>query len=432
MSRILWRVGAVLVVLGAGVWLAAGQAGAAPQSPPAALPCPPLITCDPAAALAGDAANQAARAGLDALVGWVADGAKAVLDRIEGLIAASTEVDVNAGWVQDRVGVMRGVAVALVLPMLLAALVGAVIHQDPARLVRAVAVHLPLAVLGMAVAVQLTNIGLAVTDALCRYISVDAGKQTALSFQHLSQAMASLSTPMNPGTGGFLAFLAAILVVVGALLVWVELLLRSAAIDVAVMFLPVALSGLVWPATTRWAKRLVEILVALILSKFVIVAVINLAIAGLGSKDPNDALGAGLSGAAMLLLAGFAPFALLRLVPIVEAGVIGHLEGVSRRPVAAGVTSSQVVRRMVQGAGQSGSGGMDAAPDGAAQATPAIAASPMKGVAGFTDGLVPSEGTPFRGGKPAGRGDQVAGGGEADGVLTPAGADREGGSRDRH
>ncbi len=36
-----------------------------------------------------------------------------------------------------------------------------------------------------------------------------------------------------------------------------------------------------------------------------------------------------------MLMAGFAPFVLLRLVPIAEAGVIGHFEGLERRPVSA-------------------------------------------------------------------------------------------------
>lgn len=39
-----------------------------------------------------------------------------------------------------------------------------------------------------------------------------------------------------------------------------------------------------------------------------------------------------MAGVAVLLLAGFAPFALLRMVPVVEAAAMAHLEGLSRRP----------------------------------------------------------------------------------------------------
>ena len=35
-------------------------------------------------------------------------------------------------------------------------------------------------------------------------------------------------------------------------MVWLELVVRAAAIYVAVFFMPLALAGYVWPATRRW------------------------------------------------------------------------------------------------------------------------------------------------------------------------------------
>ena len=136
-------------------------------------------------------------------------------------------------------------------------------------------------------------------------------------------------------------------------MVWVELLIRSAAIYVAVLFLPLVLASLAWPAIAHWCRRLVDTLVALILGKFVIVAVLSLAagaLAGGAGRRPVEAVeavparealqagGAGgggfasvLGGAALLLLAAFAPWALFRLLPFIEAGAVGHLEGLSHR-----------------------------------------------------------------------------------------------------
>ena len=48
--------------------------------------------------------------------------------------------------------------------------------------------------------------------------------------------------------------------------------------------LPLAFAALVWPARRIWAIRAVEVLVALILSKFVIVAVLSLGGAALGAQ----------------------------------------------------------------------------------------------------------------------------------------------------
>ena len=73
-----------------------------------------------------------------------------------------------------------------------------------------------------------------------------------------------------------------------------------------------------WPAISHWCRRLVETVVALVLSKFVIVAVLSLAVGALGAGDGS--VSAGSAGGALLLLAAFAPFTLLRLVPMVEVG----------------------------------------------------------------------------------------------------------------
>src|SRR6202030_4072009 len=80
-----------------------------------------------------------------------------------------------------------------------------------------------------------------------------------------------------------------------------------------------------------WGRRLGELLAVLILSKFVIVAIVSMAVGATASgvNAPNGP--SLLGGAALLLLAAAAPFTLLRMVPLVEAGVVGHLDGVSRR-----------------------------------------------------------------------------------------------------
>jgi hypothetical protein len=102
------------------------------------------------------------------------------------------------------------------------------------------------------------------------------------------------------------------------------------------------LASLAWPAIAHWSRRLVDTLVVLILGKFVIVSVLSLAAGALaggttpvsGGPGGGDA-GAGftdvLAGAALLLLSAFAPWALFRLLPFLEAGAVGHLEGFGRR-----------------------------------------------------------------------------------------------------
>ena len=123
--------------------------------------------------------------------------------------------------------------------------------------------------------------------------------------------------------------LLSLLIIAGCLAIWLELVVRAAAIELAVFFMPLALAGLVWPATAHWARRLIEVLVALLLMKPVIVGALCLgagAVVDMG--DPSTAV----SGLAILLIAAFAPYALLKLVPMVGVSAIAHLEGLARQP----------------------------------------------------------------------------------------------------
>jgi hypothetical protein len=162
----------------------------------------------------------------------------------------------------------------------------------------------------------------------------------------LRGAIAAVSSPGTIGAGTMLAITVMLVLLAGALLIWIELLLRTSAIYVVVLFLPLAMTGLVWRATVSWTRRMLEILVALILSKFVIVVIIDLAA---GMIVAGDGIGTILQGATLLLLAACAPFALLRLIPLAEAGVISHLEGMERRPVAVASRAATAVARQAVG-----------------------------------------------------------------------------------
>jgi hypothetical protein len=146
----------------------------------------------------------------------------------------------------------------------------------------------------------------------------------------------------------FAVFLGALVAAAGAFCVWLELLVRSGAIYVALLFLPFTFVAMIWPATARWCRRLIEIVVAVILSKFVIVAIMALAAAGLGQSRGGEAFQGVLAGAALMVLAAFSPFVLLRLIPFAESAAVGvgwrrgALGGALVGPVA---SPSMVMRR---------------------------------------------------------------------------------------
>jgi hypothetical protein len=269
-------------------------------------------------------AHDAATAVLSAVTSDLTSAASWLITHIVVLIAGPGQVQLEEPWFLGRTTVMLQLAEFVVVPLLLAATIGPVLRQDLRRLVRVWAVGLPVALVVGLSAVELTQLAISALDALSTAIM--GGSQSALDgeLRGLTQALAM------PGAPQLVAALISFLLIVGSVLLWMELVVRAAAIYVAVFFTPLALACYVWPATMSVAKRTIELLAALILSKFVIVATLTLGVAALhGAPSPDNVV----IGAAILLLAGFAPFCLLRLAPVVEAGAIGHLEGLSRRPL---------------------------------------------------------------------------------------------------
>jgi len=278
---------------------------------------------------------------LDAVASWVTSGAVWLLGQIGGVLSATTAIDLGAPWFRAHYATMAALAGVVIVPLLLLGILQALYRQSTSLLLRTVLVNVPLAVLLTAVAVTLVQMGLAVTDSLCAAVSQGAGLDTGHFLGTVTAALTPSAAAGGPtGAPTFVLFLGGIAVVVGAVLVWLELLLRSAAVYVAVLFLPLALAALAWPAIAHWSRRLVDTLAALVLAKLVIVAVLSLAagaLAGGAGSTPSGASASGggfssvLGGAALLLLASFAPWSLFRLLPFLEAGAVGHLEGLTQR-----------------------------------------------------------------------------------------------------
>jgi len=127
-----------------------------------------------------------------------------------------------------------------------------------------------------------------------------------------------------------MAGIAVILSVLGLLF---ELLIREAAMYICVLFIPLAAVARIWPPAAHLLRRLVEILAAVIVSKFAITVILILgALAFAASPVQTGDLGEPgiatiLWGSACVVVAVIAPFALFRLLPMIEAQA---MEGFSR------------------------------------------------------------------------------------------------------
>ena len=301
---------------------------ALPQGGPACVPVP-VVGC--AVSVAGGvlgggvgaAAGTIAKGVVDVFVGYLGDAATWLVSHIAGLAGLHTDPDLTATWLTRQMPGIEVVVEAAVIPLLLVATIGAVLHQDLKKLARIWGVGLPVATVAAVAGAVFARYLMAFTDTVTTAVIGQGGLRIAPALSHL--------TLEGLGSGAPQLVTAAMysIAVLGAILVWLELLLRQSAIYVVMFFMPLALATYVWPASAAVAKRAVQILVALILSKFVIFATIALGLDALSSGSPLDQQ---FAGAGILLLASFTPFALMKLAPIVEVAAIAHLEGMSRRP----------------------------------------------------------------------------------------------------
>ena len=284
------------------------------------------------------------------LLVWVASGAASLVGVLGNVLSATTEPVLTGSAFRSEFEVMAVLSAGVALPLLALGAIQAIIRQEPGGLLRSALVRLPLALLFTGVSVQLVALGLAATDQASAMVLGTAGDPT----HHLLLGLVSgLERTGGLGLAAFGAFLVVLTAAAVAFVLWLELAVRSAAIAAASLFLPLALVGLAWPATSHWARRLGETLAALVLSKLVIASVLALAAGLLGSSSGVAGV---VEGVALLAVAAFAPFALLKLIPAVEAGAVAHLEGLGQRSVSA----AQRLGTQVAGLELGGAGGIAA------------------------------------------------------------------------
>jgi large-conductance mechanosensitive channel len=310
------------------------------------------------------------------LVSWVLDSIAWFVDAVLAFFQRTSTPDLASGWfagapagagAHSPYGVVVSLALSLLLLcVLLSVLHGLVLGEGPAMAAR-LARDVPLAVLGMVATIGVVQVLLGAADQLSAQIlsSTDAGAHATDVLRTLSTATAFNGQPT------FVVFLLGLVAVLGAFLLWVELLVRASLLYVLIALSPLAYAAFVWPTARRVLHRLAELVVALVLSKVVIAITLAVAASALASSPstttiPGDEakLGTLLVGTIMFLLAAFAPFLILRLFPLVEAATVAR--GVSRAPARATQTAlltTLTVTRLagVAGGQSAGSGGARAA-----------------------------------------------------------------------
>lgn len=354
----------------------------------------------------------AATAGFEAIVGgltaWVVDAVVWTVGGVFNFFLDSTDPNVQADWFLTGNGPYAttvSIGASLLLLFVLAGIIQGTLSGDVGGMLRRMALELPVSIIGMIGLVAITQVLVRLTDALSGQV-LDNFQDDISEFGNV---VASLDRLSGGQSSAFVVFVLGLVTVLAGLVLVAELVVRSALIYIVVALAPLVFATRLWPATKGASRKLLDLLVALILSKLVIaiaLAVAAAAAVGAGSggevtalptpevfaEDPGgsvtQAVGILLTAAAAFGVSAFSPLLIARLLPMTEAAVVA--QGIKGGPVRAGhqgmmmANTAQMVsgRRFSQiangGAASAGSGASaGAGANGAAGAGGAAAAGPL-------------------------------------------------------
>jgi hypothetical protein len=367
---------------------------------------------------------------LDQFTRWIGDAAASVTNQIISFIGNATGVDLAGafGGNAHTAAVFHKVlalSAVLMVGFVFLGVIHGLVKGDPGSIARVALVRVPMSIAGTVGLVAVTDLLLKVTDGASAFVISDAPADLAAFTETITTAAAATG---NGAAGGLLG----LVYLIGALLCLMTLVVRSALIYLLIAIAPVLLAARVWPAAAGAWRKLCEITLALIVSKFAIALALGIGAAlladgttfGANSASGVDSAGQSIgklaAGAAIMGVAAFCPFLLLKLMPLVETAVLA--QGIGSAPIrgATQTTSmafygSSIKDRMTR-ATQGGGGSGGAGPAGASGA----GGVPRAGGAPGAGGL-PGVGSSAAGGGAGGAGGAAGGAAASGGAAAAAG-----------
>ncbi|MFF1418842.1 hypothetical protein [Streptomyces sp. NPDC058280] len=320
---------AVLAGIQAAFFLFAARAAAAPTPSPTPTPSPSGSN-DPCGLLIGPAKEYcgsgdagSARSGpssdpadaldpLSSLARGCADAAAWIVGKLSDAVKDTANVDFTNAAFLRQYAVVFAASTVLTLVLWLLAVAKRAIRGVPLATALSEAIgFLWLTVLASAFTPLILYTIVSATDGVTEVISTSTGGQTDVFFGGFSEA---LKKGDNIGGGPIMLIVVALVSILAAGVLWLELVIRAALLYVGALLGTAVYAGLVdknmWGHVRRWAG----IMIAVIMVKPVIVIVLGLA-GALSADEGPDAFSAVVSGLAIILLAIFASAMIYRFVP---------------------------------------------------------------------------------------------------------------------
>lgn len=331
---------------------------------------------------AGEAAATLVSAPFDWLASTMGQAAGWLMEAMWAVFDTTTLVDVTSPGYLSVYNLLFGIGVFIVLLFFCFQLILGLIRREPAALSRA-ALGAAKAVLGSFVVITLTATALEIVDQLCIGIVQAAGETTTTMGDKITLLAAGL-TGINiaaPGVGAIVTIFLAGLMICAIAIVWFSLLIRKALLLVAIVLAPIAFAGAAWDATRSWTGKWAAFVLALIVSKLVLVVVFLIAITQVATPIDADlsAVTEPISGIVLLFIAAFAPYMVYRFIAFLGFDLY-HAMGTEQEaksainrpvPVPARPQSDGVKKVLDGGSSSGGPGASGGGSSAAASASPA-------------------------------------------------------------
>ncbi|MGO1852802.1 MAG: conjugal transfer protein TrbL [Agrococcus casei] len=269
---------------------------------------------------AGEAAASLVSAPFDWLASAMGEAAGWLFEAVWTVFDTTTLVDVTRPEYVSVYNLLFGIAVFVMLIFFFLQLITGLIRRDPTALSRA-ALGLAKSVLGSFVVITLTALLLEIVDQLCIGIIQAAGETTESMGDKIALLAAGL-VGINiaaPGVGAIITIFFAGLAIAAAAIVWLSLLVRKALLLVAIVFAPLAFSGASWDATKGWISKWAMFVIALIVSKLVLVVMFLVAITQVSAPIDGDlaSISDPIAGIVLMAMAAFAPYLTYKFISFV-------------------------------------------------------------------------------------------------------------------
>jgi type IV secretion system protein TrbL len=347
----------------------------------------------------GEGAASLVAAPFDWLASAMGAAAAWLFESVWAAFDTTTLVDVTDPAYIDVYNVLFGVAVFVTLILFCLQLITGLVRRDPTALSRA-AMGLAKSVLGSFVLITITALLLEITD----QVAIGVVQATGNTMDGMGDRISMLAVGLtainvgSPGVGAIVTIFLSALAISAAAIVWFSLLIRKALLLVAIVFGPIALAGATWDAAKGWFTKWVAFVIALILSKLVLVVIFLVAVAQVSAPIDADlaSISDPIAGIVLMFIAAFAPYITYKFLSFVGFDMYHAMsseqeaKAALNRPVP--VPSSPMMDGAKKILGPSGDGGSGKPAQGASPASVSNGGGPGPALSGHPTPLAGSSG----------------------------------------